>query len=131
MHCIVLVIIEKGSSYNSLIFLSTGKLLPYRCLSVFVTKILYIVCVGVYLRVFFHGKLCRLVEEAQMSKAPIQRQADKVASVFVPAVMAISIITFLGWFLAGEAGMIPQVSRVDFKEGVTIGGCVQKKPEDM
>lgn len=44
-----------------------------------------------------------------MSKAPIQEQADKVAGVFVPTVMCASLATFLGWFLAGEAGVVPQV----------------------
>ena len=58
----------------------------------------------------FAHKLCRLVEEAQMSKAPIQRQADRVAGVFVPAVIGASVATFLGWFIAGEAGFVPQVN---------------------
>lgn len=44
------------------------------------------------------AQIIRLVEEAQGSKAPIQRLADKVASVFVPAVFVIAIITFAIWY---------------------------------
>jgi Cu+-exporting ATPase len=44
------------------------------------------------------ARIIRLVEEAQGSKAPIQRLADKVASVFVPIVFAIALITFVVWF---------------------------------
>ncbi len=43
--------------------------------------------------------IIRMVEEAQGSKAPIQRLADKVASVFVPAVFVIALITFVAWYL--------------------------------
>lgn len=43
------------------------------------------------------ARIIRLVEEAQGSKAPIQRLADKVASVFVPIVCAIALGTFLVW----------------------------------
>lgn len=42
--------------------------------------------------------IIRLVEQAQNSKAPIQRLADQVSEVFVPAVIAISVITFLLWY---------------------------------
>jgi len=44
------------------------------------------------------AQIIRLVEEAQGSKAPIQRMADKVASVFVPAVFVIAFITFAIWY---------------------------------
>jgi len=47
------------------------------------------------------GKIITLVEEAQGSKAPIQKLADKVAAVFVPVVILISIITFILWFTLG------------------------------
>lgn len=47
------------------------------------------------------AQIIRLVEEAQASKAPIQRLADQVSAVFVPAVIGIALLTFLGWmFLA-------------------------------
>jgi P-type Cu+ transporter len=44
------------------------------------------------------AQIIRLVEEAQGSKAPIQRVADKVASIFVPVVFSIAIVTFLVWY---------------------------------
>src|SRR3989454_525802 len=47
------------------------------------------------------AQIIRLVEQAQGSKAPIQRLADVVASYFVPAVMSIAIATFVVWFVAG------------------------------
>ena len=47
------------------------------------------------------AQIIRLVEQAQASKAPIQRLADLVSSYFVPAVMFTAIVTFVAWFVAG------------------------------
>ncbi|HTY90944.1 MAG TPA: heavy metal translocating P-type ATPase [Methanocella sp.] len=47
------------------------------------------------------SQIIKLVEEAQGSKAPIQRLADQVAAVFVPVVIGLAIITFLAWYFIG------------------------------
>src|SRR5919107_4312463 len=47
------------------------------------------------------SQIIRMVEEAQGSKAPIQRLADKISGVFVPVVMAFATLTFFVWLLLG------------------------------
>jgi heavy metal translocating P-type ATPase len=48
--------------------------------------------------------MVRLVEDAQNEKAAVQRLADRIASVFVPVVMAISLVTLAAWLLLGGSG---------------------------
>ncbi len=47
------------------------------------------------------ARIIRMVESAQASKAPVQRQVDRISAVFVPVVMAIALVTLLGWLAAG------------------------------
>ncbi len=47
------------------------------------------------------ARVIRLVEEAQFTKAPVQRLADRVAGIFVPGVIAVGICAFLVWFFLG------------------------------
>ncbi|MCS6882850.1 MAG: heavy metal translocating P-type ATPase [Oscillochloridaceae bacterium] len=50
------------------------------------------------------AQIIRLVQEAQGSRAPVQRLVDRVASVFVPVVILIALLTFAAWFFIGDAG---------------------------
>lgn len=52
--------------------------------------------------------IIRMVQEAQGSKAPVQRIVDKAAVVFVPVVAAIAFFTFLVWLIVGGNGALPQ-----------------------
>jgi Cu+-exporting ATPase len=59
------------------------------------------------------ARIIRAVQDAQAGKAPVQRLADKVTAVFVPAIVAIALLTFALWWLVGgqwEAGLINAVS---------------------
>jgi P-type Cu2+ transporter len=47
------------------------------------------------------ANIIRMVQEAQGSKAPVQRLVDKIAGIFVPVVIAISILTFTAWMVIG------------------------------
>ncbi len=58
------------------------------------------------------AQIVRLVEQAQLSKAPVQRLADRVAGVFVPAILLIAALTFGGWLLAGYSATSAMVAAV-------------------
>lgn len=47
------------------------------------------------------SQIIKMVQEAQGSKAPVQKLVDKIAGIFVPIVIVISIVTFISWILAG------------------------------
>lgn len=54
------------------------------------------------------SKIIEMVQKAQSSKAPVQKTADKVASVFVPVVIAISLISFIAWILFAQENALSQ-----------------------
>lgn len=54
------------------------------------------------------AQIIRMVQEAQGSKAPVQRIVDKAALVFVPVVASIALCTFLWWWLIGGNAYLPQ-----------------------
>jgi P-type Cu+ transporter len=59
------------------------------------------------------ARISRLIEQAQIAKAPVQRLVDRVAGIFVPSVVAIAVLTFAGWMLAGygfEPALVAAVS---------------------
>ena len=52
--------------------------------------------------------IIEMVQQAQGSKAPVQRTVDRIALIFVPTVVAISLLTFILWLLIGGTAMLPQ-----------------------
>jgi Cu+-exporting ATPase len=52
------------------------------------------------------ARILKLMREAQGSRAPIQRLADRISAVFVPIVMSLAIVTFVAWFVLGGAGSL-------------------------
>jgi Cu+-exporting ATPase len=54
------------------------------------------------------ARIVKLMRDAQASRAPIQKLADRVSAVFVPTVLAIALATFLAWYLIGGAAALPR-----------------------
>ena len=54
------------------------------------------------------ANIIRMVEEAQGSKAPVQRFVDKAALVFVPCALLLAVLTFVVWMVVGGEAMLPQ-----------------------
>ena len=53
------------------------------------------------------ANIIQMVQQAQGSKAPVQRTADKIARIFVPTVLGIAILTFVLWWTIGGSAMLP------------------------
>lgn len=66
------------------------------------------------------SQIIKLVEDAQTEKPPIQRKADAIAEVFVPFVLLISLITFLGWLIFGG---VDWVVALRFTTAVIVAAC--------
>ncbi len=54
------------------------------------------------------ARIVKLMRDAQSSRAPIQRLADRVSAVFVPAVVSIAIVTFLAWYFLADTAALPR-----------------------
>jgi Cu+-exporting ATPase len=58
------------------------------------------------------AQIMRLVERAQVDKAPVQRLADRISSIFVPVILALALLTFLIWLLSGHSAAVAIVPAV-------------------
>lgn len=59
------------------------------------------------------ASIIRLVEQAQGSKAPVQRLADRISGIFVPVIIGLATLTFVGWLLSGHAlgaALVPAIA---------------------
>ena len=54
------------------------------------------------------ARIVKLMRDAQSSRAPIQRLADRVSAVFVPVVVSIAIVTFLAWYFLADTAALPR-----------------------
>ncbi|XP_010913948.1 copper-transporting ATPase HMA4 [Elaeis guineensis] len=54
------------------------------------------------------SQIVQLVEAAQLARAPVQKLADKISRFFVPTVVVAAFLTWLAWFIPGEAHLLPQ-----------------------
>ncbi|KAM6579012.1 hypothetical protein CsatB_030849 [Cannabis sativa] len=54
------------------------------------------------------SQIVQLVEAAQLARAPVQKLADQISRIFVPTVVIVAIITWLGWFIPGKLGIFPK-----------------------
>ncbi|CAL5423880.1 unnamed protein product [Camellia sinensis] len=54
------------------------------------------------------SQIVQLVEAAQLARAPVQKLADQISKFFVPTVVLAAFLTWLGWFIPGEAGIYPK-----------------------
>jgi len=58
------------------------------------------------------SQIISLIEETQAQKAPIQKKVDQISAVFVPCVLAIAALTYLGWFIAGASAQIALLNMI-------------------
>ncbi|MBL0934886.1 MAG: copper-translocating P-type ATPase [Rhizobiaceae bacterium] len=58
------------------------------------------------------ARMTRLVEDAQIGQAPIQKLVDRISAIFVPAILVVAALTFLGWWLLGGDAVAGMVSAV-------------------